>query len=230
MPHALSVTNARIAYGDNVVIDSVDFHVESGDICALVGANGAGKSTLLKGIAGFIPMTYDSFMIDGGATDPSSPRHRDLTFAIMDNFAWLRGLTLWDHYCLIGKDSSKARIHEAMERFDIDAFADRMPYSLSTGQAQRAQLVTMLLRPWQVLFLDEPEQRLDEYSQQILGEVLSSDLLDRTIIMATHSSWLRDEVATTVRTLEPSRHRLPGEGGGTSPGLSGSGGASGRER
>lgn len=195
---ALSVTNARIAYDEHVVVEGLDFTVEAGDICALVGANGAGKSTLLKGIAGFIPMTYDTFTLNNQATHPSSPTHVDLTYAIMDNFAWLRGLTLWDHYCLIGKEASDERIHKAMERFDIDAFADRMPYSLSTGQAQRAQLVTMLLRPWQVLFLDEPEQRLDEYSLEILGDVLSTDLVDRTIVMATHSPWLRDEVATTV--------------------------------
>lgn len=208
----LTVTNATIAYGPHAVIDHRDLEVEAGSVTALVGTNGAGKSTFLKGLAGFIPMRYDSFQLAGQPCSPSSPTHRRDTFAIMDNFAWMRGLTLWDHYCLLGKHLTPTQIEDAMERFQIDAYADRMPYSLSTGQAQRASLVTMLIRPWKVLFLDEPEQRLDTGSQEILADVLIHDLAERTIVMATHSPLLRNEVATDLIDLDHTPP-LPAEAG-----------------
>ncbi|MDO5722452.1 MAG: ATP-binding cassette domain-containing protein [Actinomycetaceae bacterium] len=197
----LEVTNAAISYGTHRVIDALDLRVEDGDITALIGANGAGKSTLLKGLAGFLPMRYDSFTLAGKQCSPSSHWHRENTFAIMDNFAWMRGLTLWDHYCLLGRGLPSSQIEDAMVRLQVDAYADRMPYSLSTGQAQRASLVTMLLRPWQVLFLDEPEQRLDVASQELLADILLTDLSGRTVVMATHSPLLRDEVATEIITI-----------------------------
>lgn len=198
----LTVTNAHISYGSHTVIAGRNLRVEPTSVVAFVGSNGAGKSTFLKGLAGFVPMQFSSFILDGQPCAPSSPIHRRDTFAIMDNFAWMRGLTLWDHYCLLGKHLSQEQIIGAMERFSIDAYADRMPYSLSTGQAQRASLVTMLLRPWKVLFLDEPEQRLDAVSQEILAEVLVEELADRTVVMATHSPMLRDEVATDLVDLD----------------------------
>lgn len=206
----LTVTGATISYGTHTVIDGCDLTVEPASVVAFVGSNGAGKSTFLKGLAGFIPMQCSSFTLDGQPCVPSSPIHRRDTFAIMDNFAWMRGLTLWDHYCLLGKHLPQERIVAAMERFNIDAYADRMPYSLSTGQAQRASLVTMLLRPWKVLFLDEPEQRLDAVSQEILAEVLVEELADRTVVMATHSPMLRDEVATDLVDLDPPASGAPG--------------------
>ncbi|MDO5720546.1 MAG: ATP-binding cassette domain-containing protein [Actinomycetaceae bacterium] len=195
---SLIATGLSIGYDKTIVIEDFDLEVPDGQICALVGENGAGKSTLLKGLAGFMPMTYDSLKIDGRDTTTSSRFHRNSTFSILDNFAWIRGLTLWDHYRALAHGSSNSDIEEAMDTFDVYELADRMPYSLSTGQLQRASLVTILLREWRVLFLDEPEQRLDVTSQEILADVLREVAKDRSVIMASHSPTLVDRSGAHV--------------------------------
>ncbi|MDO5729774.1 MAG: ATP-binding cassette domain-containing protein [Actinomycetaceae bacterium] len=189
---SLEATDVRIGYDQTIIIDGFDLSVGDGEICAFVGPNGAGKSTVLKGLAGFLPMHYAALRIDGTPTTTSSRLHRRTTFSILDNFAWVRGLTLWDHYRSLAPSFPIEKIEDAMDTFEVYDLADRMPYSLSTGQLQRASLVSILLRDWRVLFLDEPEQRLDSTSQEVLGDVLREVTADRSVIMATHSPELID--------------------------------------
>lgn len=189
---SLEATDVQIGYEQTIIIDGFDLSVGDGEICALVGPNGAGKSTVLKGLAGFLPMQYTALSIDGTPTTTSSRLHRRATFSILDNFAWVRGLSLWDHYRCLAPSFPIEKIEDAMDTFEVYDLADRMPYSLSTGQLQRASLVSLLLRDWRVLFLDEPEQRLDITSQEVLGDVLREIAVDRTVIMATHSPELID--------------------------------------
>lgn len=189
---SLEATDVQIGYDQTIIIDGFDLSVGDGEICALVGPNGAGKSTVLKGLAGFLPMQYTALRIDRTPTTTSSRLHRKVTFSILDNFAWVRGLTLWDHYRSLAPSFPIEKIEDAMDTFEVYDLADRMPYSLSTGQLQRASLVSILLRDWRVLFLDEPEQRLDITSQEVLGDVLREVTADRSVIMATHSPELID--------------------------------------
>lgn len=199
---SLTATGISIGYDKTIVVDGFDVSVPDGQICALVGDNGVGKSTLLKGLAGFIPMTYDSYAIDGRATTMSSRFHRRSTFSILDNFAWIRGLTLWDHYRPLAHGSSTDDIDNALDTFDVLELADRISYSLSTGQLQRASLATIMLREWRVLFLDEPEQRLDVTSQEILGDVLREIVRDRSVVMASHSPKLVDRSGARVVEID----------------------------
>ncbi|WP_263970210.1 ATP-binding cassette domain-containing protein [Scrofimicrobium canadense] len=111
-------------------------------------------------------MEYESFRIDGVETPLASTRHRDLVCSVLDQSIWLRGLTVWDHFRLFAPVKECQR---ALELFDIEHLAYRIPATLSTGQRQRANLASTLVRPWRVLLLDEPESGLDEEHQGILA-------------------------------------------------------------
>lgn len=187
---SLSIENLTVKYGDHPVIQNLSFNIEPGEIIALTGTNGSGKTTVLKALAGFHPMEYSRFQINGQPTTPQSDLHQQRTYAILDNFSWVRGLTLWDHFLLIGQHLKVEELEEIMHRFEITAFANRIPHSLSTGQLQRASLATLAMRDWDILFLDEPEQRLDTQSQTLIAEILATEIKDRCVLMATHSTSL----------------------------------------
>ncbi|MGO1942943.1 MAG: ABC transporter ATP-binding protein, partial [Ancrocorticia sp.] len=194
----LEVTNARIGYGGDDVIDGLDVSARPGELIAVTGPNGAGKSTLLRGLAGYQPMECDSYTIGGRPTTPSSPDHHELTYAVMDEWMWLRGLTIRDHFEVFFEEESITTPTEALEIFGVADLADRVPYSLSSGQQRRAALASILVRPWRILFIDEPEQRLDSDFQGILGRVLHHHMGKRAVIAATHAPQLLGEVSATI--------------------------------
>ncbi|MFT0846376.1 ATP-binding cassette domain-containing protein [Actinomycetaceae bacterium L2_0104] len=198
----LSVRDARIGYGSELVIDGLDLSVARGEVVAVTGSNGSGKSTLLRGLAGFQPLRCASFEIDGIPAPPDTELHRDTTYAVMDEWMWLRGMTVRDHFEVFHEDDSLADPHTALEEFGVLDLADRMPHSLSSGQLRRVTLASLLVRPWQILFIDEPEQRLDEEYQGILAGVLNRYLGQRAAVIATHASYLLGSAVTQVLHLD----------------------------
>ena len=61
----ITLRNVRKAFGDNVVLDGVDFDVQQGETVALLGPSGVGKSVLLKHINGLIPPDQGGVEVDG---------------------------------------------------------------------------------------------------------------------------------------------------------------------
>nr|MBC7245858.1 ABC transporter ATP-binding protein [Chloroflexota bacterium] len=61
----LSVENLEVAYGHIKALHGISFHVDQGEIVALIGANGAGKSTTLRAISRLIPVQAGSIRYDG---------------------------------------------------------------------------------------------------------------------------------------------------------------------
>ena len=186
-PHyALEVHGARLGYGGRDVISGIDVMARPGEVVAVTGPNGSGKSTLLRGLAGFQGMRYERFCIDGEPTPPSSMRHKQVTYAVMDDWMWLPELTVGDHFDVFAEPESIAAPEEALQAFGVLELGNRVAHTLSSGQQRRVALASILVRPWRVLFVDEPEQRLDAQFRPILGEVLQKSLGGRAAVIATH--------------------------------------------
>ncbi|MFT3944761.1 MAG: ATP-binding cassette domain-containing protein [Ancrocorticia sp.] len=204
MASLLSVRNIRIGYGDTVIIDGLNLDAGPGEVVAVTGSNGAGKSTLLRGLAGFQPMECSSFTINGAPATPETDMHREVTYAVMDEWMWLRGMTVRDHFEVFHEADSLCDPEQALTEFGVLNLADRMPHSLSSGQLRRVTLASLLVRPWHILFIDEPEQRLDEEYQGILAGILNRYLGERTAIIATHAAPLLGSAVTQVLHLDGS--------------------------
>jgi branched-chain amino acid transport system ATP-binding protein len=70
MAKLLEVSRVQVGYGKSRVLDEVSFHVDGGELVALIGANGAGKSTLLKCVSGLLrpwsgDITFEGKRVDG---------------------------------------------------------------------------------------------------------------------------------------------------------------------
>jgi len=65
----LSAEHLNASYNDLQVLWDISFHVDEGEIVALVGANAAGKSTILKAIAGLVPFDNGSVLYKGNRID-----------------------------------------------------------------------------------------------------------------------------------------------------------------
>jgi ABC-type lipoprotein export system ATPase subunit len=117
-----------------------------------------------------------------------------------------RSLTLREQLTLIattwGADASEAEAtaSEVGDELGLSRLADRFPHELSSGQRQLAGLATVLVRPFDLVLLDEPEQRLDsDHVSAVIGAFARRRDAGATVVVATHSDRIAGEL--TDRTV-----------------------------
>lgn len=194
--------------GDTPVLAPTCLRAEPGTVTALVGPNGAGKTTLLRLLAGALTPATGSVHVDGRVADERDPAFRATVASLIGPPPLAHHLTLAEHLSLIGlswglrADDGRRRGLDVLDRFGVPGLGERFPHELSSGQTQVLALALTLVRPFEVLLLDEPEQRLDTSRARVLGEVLT-DLRDAgtTVIAATHSSALSADLGAELVQL-----------------------------
>lgn len=162
----LAVHQASVSLSGREILHDIDFALEPGEFCGLIGANGSGKTTLLRTILGFVPLSRGSVTIAGGGRlasvgyvpqkfilDPYIPmRARDLVALGLDGHRL--GLPL-------PSKRRRQKVNEMLDAVDATHFADRRIGNLSSGQQQRVIIAHALIRRPRLLLLDEPLASLD---------------------------------------------------------------------
>ena len=186
----LAVHHLTKRYAGVLVLDRVSFETRPGRALAVRGSNGAGKTTLLRCLTGAVRADAGDVLLDDALCDPGSTAAWTAIHGVLDDFAWFPDLTVADHLLLL---DSLADPPAVLARFGAEHLADRTAASLSSGQVRRAALATALVRSWDVLLLDEPEQRLDTVGLGLLvGELRSFLDAGRCVVLSTHSDDLQD--------------------------------------
>ena len=164
------------------VLRGLSLTLQKGEHLCVLGANGAGKTTLLRVLAG-LSRPYRGKVLRGvrSALLPQDPRSLFVTSSVMED--WIKTASA------TGQDAktARARAEELSDRLGVFSLADRHPYDLSGGEAQKAAFVKLLLADPDVLLLDEPTKGLDARSKQQLADTV--DLLTeqgKTVVCVTH--------------------------------------------
>jgi sulfonate transport system ATP-binding protein len=192
---AVVVRNLRRAYGERVVIDSLNLQIGRGEFVALLGESGCGKTTLLRALCGL-----DA--IDGGAID--GPRRPAVVFQEPRLLPWeslLRNVSLG----LPPRPQSEERARAALAEVGLGERLGDWPRNLSGGQAQRVALARALVQEPRLLLLDEPFAALDALTrirmQRLVkrlvehhrpGVLLVTHDVDEAIALADRALVMRD--------------------------------------
>lgn len=191
---AVEAADVEVRIDGRRLLPPTSFMAHRGEAIAVTGPNGAGKTTLLRVLAGLIRPTSGRARVDGRAVDERDPRFRSSVAALISYPAVARDLTLEEHLTLIAASwgaeiaASRQRARELLDQFEIAYLAERFVHELSSGQTQLFTIALTLARPFDVLLLDEPEQRLDHDRLAQVSAVLRACVDNgATLIFAAHS-------------------------------------------
>ena len=176
-------------YGKKMVLRFPACELPQGRIVAVIGANGSGKSTLAKVLSGI---------------EPSDQRVRPLmgvSLGYLPQKSYGFHMSLRANLLLNGGDKAlAARRMDALKIRDLEkARADR----LSGGETARMALARLLMRPYDLVILDEPTAAMDREST-LLAEQLVQDYVGETgctVLLVTHSLQQARRMAQEVLLL-----------------------------
>jgi ATP-binding cassette subfamily B protein RaxB len=194
---SIRVANLSHRYGEHepLVLDSVSFSIEAGEMVVFVGPSGAGKTTLLKLLIGLLTPQSGEITIDGQTIqDLGIDIYRNNLGVVMQDDQLLTG-SIADNISFFDPNVDIDRIVSCAQkaRLDTDIEANPMGYnslvgdmgtSLSGGQRQRLLLARALYRKPQILFLDEGTANLDEQTEQEIVPILGG--MTNTRIFIAH--------------------------------------------
>ena len=174
---AYKAVDMRVGYGEKVVFDDAQIEVRRGEKVALVGRNGEGKTTLMRVIMNELdPMSGDSkvgYNVNIGYYAQNQEDildKEDTVFGTLDRIA-------------VGDIRLKLRDILGAFLFKGEDI-DKKVAVLSGGERARLAMAKLMLKPYNLLALDEPTNHMDIRSKDILKQALKS--YDGTLIIVSH--------------------------------------------
>jgi putative ABC transport system ATP-binding protein len=217
----LRVDNVRKNIGTKSLWNGASLEVHSGEVVALTGPSGSGKTTLLNCVG--LLDTFDSGIVTVDGVDVRKASRRKRRLLLRDSIAFLfqfhglvddwsvdRNLRLAQAHQPLAREQKRRARAEALDSVGISALSGQRAYTLSGGEAQRAALARLWLRPSSLLLVDEPTSALDEDNVKVVLESLRA-WADRgaAVVVSTHDPRVIAFSDRTVLLDQPEHLRVP---------------------
>ena len=214
-------------YGDNTVLDRLNFMVRKGDRVTLIGPSGSGKTTILRLVMTLEDSTDGYILIDDqplthvekdGRRVALKDKHRfqmrKRIGMVFQQFNLFPNMTVLEniieapvHVLGHSKADATKRAHELLKQVGLPDKADAHPTSLSGGQQQRVAIARCLAMDPEIMLLDEVTSALDP---EVVGEVLGilrniAETTDVTMLIVTHEMQFARDVSNRVLMFDKGR-------------------------
>ena len=183
--------------GSNVIkaADGVDFTIEEGEFCVIVGPSGAGKTTVLNMLGGMDSVTGGEIYVDG--TKISSYNEKQLTlyrrydvgfvfqfYNLIQNLTALENVEIASEICKDPLDAKKT-----LEQVGLAERINNFPAQLSGGEQQRVSIARAIAKNPKLLLCDEPTGALDYETGKNILKLLHDVCREnkKTVIVITHN-------------------------------------------
>jgi tungstate transport system ATP-binding protein len=194
-------------YDKQGVLNIEQLKIKQGEILSIIGPSGAGKSTLLRLLNFIEKPNTGTIQFDQEFTPENIPlpQRRRIT-TVFQNPALLKRSVLSNlrfGAALHGKQVSKEKLFEWVERLGLTGLENKSAKKLSAGEAQRVALARALLVKPDVLLLDEPTANLDPYNVRLIEEVVQEEnrTNQTTIVLVTHNIFQAKRISQRTALL-----------------------------
>jgi phospholipid/cholesterol/gamma-HCH transport system ATP-binding protein len=221
----IELIGVRKRFGEQVVLDGVDFTVREGETLALLGPSGTGKSVLLKHINGLIRPDAGRVVVDGLEVPTLSRKQlaelrtrigyvfqNGALFDSMNVFENVR-LGLSDESQFNDKEYAEARVVECLKLVNLSPETQvKLPAQLSGGMRKRVGIARAIAGKPKYLLYDEPTSGLDPVNADIVDELVKrlDNELGVTSVMVTHDVRGAFNVAERIALLSDGKIVLQG--------------------
>ncbi len=188
-------------------LHGVNFEIEKGEICIIVGSSGAGKTTLLNILGGMDTLTSGSILLDGKEISRydkrqlTAYRRYDIGFVfqfynLVQNLTALENVELAAQICRDPLDAM-----EVLKRVGLEERAANFPAQLSGGEQQRVAIARALAKNPKLLLCDEPTGALDYVTGKSILKLLqdTSRQTGMTVVIVTHNQAITSMADRIIR-------------------------------
>lgn len=194
----ISFEDVLVRYEDNIALNGVSLELSAGETVALVGRSGGGKSTLVNLVPRFYEADSGRVAIDGCAV-------ADFTLSdLRNNIAYVGQQVVLFNDSIFNNiaygalnDVEPAAVLKAAEQAQVIQFANELPQGMDTvigdngvrlsgGQRQRIAIARALLKNAPILILDEATAALDNESERLVQDALTTLRQGRTCLVVAH--------------------------------------------
>src|SRR5260221_2607737 len=183
-------------YGDNLLIENLDFTLPRGGIVGVIGPNGAGKTTLFRMITGQEKPDEGTLKIGETVQVGYVDQSRE---ALDPNKTVFEEITGGSDEIELGKKKVASRAYVSWFNFK-GAGQQRRVGTLSGGERNRVHLAKLLKKGSNLLLLDEPTNDLDVDTLRALEEALLN--FAGCAVLISHDRWVLDRIATHMLAFE----------------------------
>ena len=206
------------AFGDNVVLEHVNFDVMPGETVCILGRSGVGKSVSLHHIMGFLKPDSGRVIVAGEditdfTEEQLEPVRKKVTM-VFQNGALFDSLTVGENVAFPlreTQDHSEEQIYQIvdglLQMVGVQQMRDLLPSDLSTGMKRSVAIARALAARPECVLYDEPTTMVDPLMAQLLGDLIKrlKIQLNLTSIVVTHDMRLAKKLAERVVFLHEGR-------------------------
>lgn len=193
-------------------LNGVDFTINRGEFCSIVGASGSGKSTLLNMLAGLEKPTKGEIVIAGEHIETKKENQlvafrREHIGFIFQSYNLLPTLSAIENVALpltfqgIGRKARTKRALQLLNLVGLSTHTKHKPTQMSGGQQQRVGMARALVVEPEIIFADEPTGNLDSVTSEDMMELMRKVVYERnqTLVMVTHDDHLAGYADRIIR-------------------------------
>lgn len=202
----VQIRGLQVRFGSVEAVRGIDVTAYAGRATALLGRNGAGKSTTMRVLAGVIPPSDGTVLVDGLDVRRDPLGVKRLTGYCPDVGGLVPRATPWEHLQLAARlrrlEDWEDRAAEILDRFELAGAAHRVTGGFSHGMGRRLSVALAAFHLPSVLLLDEPFDGVDplgvDATQQVIAEAKARGA---AVLVSTHLRDLAVEVCEDALVL-----------------------------